>query len=495
MNILKEKFLEVIRAVTPIVVLVLIIHFLFVPLPTSSLIGFLFGAIVIVIGLAIFLMGIDIALEPIGSHMGKGIARSNKIIVVVIVGLLLGFFISSAEPSLTVLGNQIGLVTGGDITSSFIVIVVSLGIAVMVVVGLLRVVYSLSIIPILTIAYGLILLLSFFTSTEFLSISFDASGATTGSITVPFLLALSTGIASLKKSSKNSGEDSFGLVAIASTGAILSVMIVNVFSPTEELSGSLDIVMGTENGFFLDLIREIFNQIGEVIVAILPIVILFGLYQIIWLKLPKRKLNKILIGVLYVFIGLVLFLSGVNAGFMNVGSLIGYTLAAQESYGLLYILGFSLGFLSILAEPAVSVLTKQIGAVTSGAIKPVAVLSTLSIGVGLAILLSTMRLVIFDLELWHILLPGYLLAIFLSYVVPKRFVGMAFDAGGVASGPMTATFILAFIQGAAEAIPHASVLIDGFGMIALVALMPILSLQIFGLIYHLKAKQTQKSVN
>nr|WP_244244595.1 DUF1538 domain-containing protein [Marinilactibacillus kalidii] len=466
--------------------LVLIINFLFVPLPTSSLVGFILGAVVIVIGLTIFLMGIDVALEPIGSHMGKGIARSNKISVVVIIGLLLGFFISSAEPSLTVLGNQIGLVTGGEITSSFIVIIVSVGIAVMVVVGLLRIVYSLSIIPILTIAYSIILLLSFFTSTEFLSISFDTSGATTGSITVPFLLALSTGIASLKKSSKSSSEDSFGLVAIASTGAILSVMIVNVFSPTEELSGSLDIVMGTENGFFIDLIREIATQLGEVIVAILPIVILFGLYQLFWLKLSKVKLVRILVGLLYVFIGLVLFLSGVNAGFMNVGSLIGYTLAEQESYGLLYMIGFLLGFLSILAEPAVSVLTKQIGVVTSGAIKPKAVLTTLSIGVGLAILLSTMRLVVTDLELWHLLLPGYVLAIGLSYIVPKRFVGMAFDAGGVASGPMTATFILAFIQGAAEAIPHASVLIDGFGMIALVALMPILSLQIFGLIYHLK---------
>ncbi|WP_208559217.1 DUF1538 family protein [Marinilactibacillus kalidii] len=486
MNILKEKFLEVIQAVTPIVMLVLIINFLFVPLPTSSLVGFILGAVVIVIGLTIFLMGIDVALEPIGSHMGKGIARSNKISVVVIIGLLLGFFISSAEPSLTVLGNQIGLVTGGEITSSFIVIIVSVGIAVMVVVGLLRIVYSLSIIPILTIAYSIILLLSFFTSTEFLSISFDTSGATTGSITVPFLLALSTGIASLKKSSKSSSEDSFGLVAIASTGAILSVMIVNVFSPTEELSGSLDIVMGTENGFFIDLIREIATQLGEVIVAILPIVILFGLYQLFWLKLSKVKLVRILVGLLYVFIGLVLFLSGVNAGFMNVGSLIGYTLAEQESYGLLYMIGFLLGFLSILAEPAVSVLTKQIGVVTSGAIKPKAVLTTLSIGVGLAILLSTMRLVVTDLELWHLLLPGYVLAIGLSYIVPKRFVGMAFDAGGVASGPMTATFILAFIQGAAEAIPHASVLIDGFGMIALVALMPILSLQIFGLIYHLK---------
>lgn len=493
MNRLKEKFLEVIRSVLPIVLLVLFIHFTFVPLPASSVIGFILGAIVIIIGLTIFLTGIDIALEPIGSHMGKGIALSNKISVVVAAGLLLGFFISAAEPSLTVLGNQIALVTGGEITSTFIIFVVSIGIAVMVVIGLLRIVYSLSIIPILTIAYGLILLLAFFTSTEFLSISFDASGATTGSVTVPFLLALSTGIASLRKSTKHSGEDSFGLVAIASTGAILSVMIVNVFSPTEQLTGTLDIVLGTENGFFLDFISEILTQLLKVLIALAPIGVIFGLYQVIWLKLSKKKIRRIWIGLTYTFVGLVLFLAGVNAGFMNVGSQIGYTLGNQGSYGLLYGIGFALGFLSILAEPAVSVLTRQIGHATSGAIKPVSVLSTLSLGVGLAILLSSMRLVIEGLELWHLLLPGYVLAIGLSYVVPKRFVGMAFDAGGVASGPMTATFILAFIQGAAEAIPQASVLVDGFGMIALVALMPILSLQIFGYIYHLRAVKVNKN--
>ncbi|MFL2071696.1 DUF1538 domain-containing protein [Marinilactibacillus psychrotolerans] len=493
MNKLKEKFIEVIRSVLPIVLLVLAIHLIVVPLPTSAMIGFVLGALTIVLGLTIFLTGIDIALEPIGSHIGKGIALSNKISIVIIAGLLLGFFISAAEPSLSVLGNQIGLVTGGEITSTFIIFVVSIGISVMVVIGLLRIVYSLSIIPILTIAYGLILLLAFFTSTEFLSISFDASGATTGSVTVPFLLALSTGIASLRKSTKHSGEDSFGLVAIASTGAILSVMLVSVFSPTKQLTGTLDIVLGSENGFFLDFISEVFTQLLEVLIALAPIALIFGLYQVIWLKLSKKKIRRIWIGIAYTFIGLVLFLAGVNAGFMNVGSLIGYTLGQQGSYGLLYGIAFALGFLSILAEPAVSVLTKQISQVTSGAIKPISVLSTLSLGVGLAILLSSMRLVIEGLELWHLLLPGYLLAIGLSYVIPKRFVGMAFDAGGVASGPMTATFILAFIQGAAEAIPQANVLVDGFGMIALVALMPILSLQIFGLIYHLNSIRENKN--
>lgn len=493
MNALKERFFEVLRAVLPIVVLVILIHFLLVPLPSSALFGFLMGAVAIIIGMTIFLVGIDIAITPIGTNMGKGIALSNKVIVVVLAGLILGFFISAAEPSLTVLGNQIGTVTGNAISSMFIIGVVSIGIAVMVVIGLLRIVYSLSLIYVLSIAYGIIFILSFFTSSEFLSIAFDASGATTGSVTVPFLLALSTGIAGLKKNSKTSEEDSFGLVAIASTGAILSVMIVNIFSPMGELTGSLEISVGAERGFFTNFGSELISQTLDVFIAIAPIVIIFSLFQKFKLKLPRRQLKRIWKGLGYVFLGLIVFLAGVNAGFMNVGSLIGFALAEQNSIIMLFVVGFSLGFVSILAEPAVSVLTKQIGNVTSGSIKPAAILSTLSIGVGSAILFSTMRVVIEGLELWHFLLPGYLLAVGLSFVVPKVFVGMAFDAGGVASGPMTATFILAFIQGAAQGTPSADILIDGFGMIALVALMPILSLQIFGLIYHLRSVKLNKN--
>lgn len=489
MNVLKEKFLEVIRAVLPIVGLVLLIHFLVVPLPAEALVGFLIGALAIIIGMTVFLIGVDVAITPIGSYMGKGVALSNKVIIVILGGLVLGFFISAAEPSLTVLGNQIGAVTDGAISSLFIVAVVSIGIAVMVVVGLLRIVYSLSLVYILSIAYGIIFLLSFFTSPDFLSIAFDASGATTGSVTVPFLLALSAGVATLKKSSTSSEEDSFGLVAIASTGAILSVMIVNVFSSFGGMTGSLEIGVGSENGFVADFINQIILQSFEVFIAIAPIVLLFSLYQVFSLKLPARRISRIWKGLVYVYIGLIIFLTGVNAGFMNVGSLIGYTLGQDGAYTSLVIIGFLLGLVTILAEPAVNVLTRQIEDVTSGAIKPLSILATLSIGVGLAIMFATLRVIVEGLALWHLLLPGYIVAIGLSYLIPKMFVGMAFDAGGVASGPMTATFILAFIQGAAQGLPQADVLVDGFGMIALVALMPILTLEIFGFIYQLKAKK------
>lgn len=488
MSILKEKSSEVIRAVLPIVILVLIIHFFLVPLPLNTLTGFLLGSIMIIIGLTVFLVGVEIALTPIGEHMGKGIALSNKVIVVVLAGLILGFFISAAEPSLTVLGSQIDMVTGGEISGTFIVVVVSIGIAGMVVVGLLRMVYSFSLTTFLTITYIIILLLAFFTDKEFLSIAFDASGATTGAVTVPFLLAFSTGIATLNKNSKSSEENSFGLVAIASTGAILSVMIVNIFMPSQSLIGSIDIQLVSGNRILTEFINEGFIQLFEVFLAIMPILFLFVLYHLLKLKLHKNQFKRILKGTFYVYIGLILFLTGINAGFMNVGAIIGHNLAEQETYTYMYVIGFLLGFVSILAEPAVSILTQQIENVTSGAIKSFPILVTLCIGVGLAVLLSTVRLAFPAVQLWHLLLPGYIVVISLSWIVPKIFVGMSFDAGGVASGPMTSTFILAFIQGAAEAIPHANILIDGFGMIALVALMPILTLQIFGFIYYLKSR-------
>lgn len=486
MTILSEKILEVIRSVIPTVLVVILIHLFSVNLPLPSLYAFLIGTGCIMIGLTIFLLGVDLALIPVGEHMGKGIAWSNKIVVLVVAGLLLGFFISAAEPSLTVLGNQIENVTNYALSSLSIVVVVSIGIALMIVIGLLRIVYSWSILPILMIIYGCILVLSFFTSSEFLSLSFDASGATTGSVTVPFLLALSTGIAKLKKNTNQSEEDSFGLVAIASTGAILSVMLLNVFSSVDEMTGSLSIEFLPEFSLGYLFLQEFLTQIREVILALSPIVLLFFIYQFFWLKLPKRRIRKISIGLVYVFLGLVLFLTGVNAGLMNIGSYIGYTLADQEAFISLSIIGFSLGIVSILAEPAVNVLTHQIGQVTSGAIKPFTVLATLSLGVGLAILFACFRLIFPALELWHMLLPGYMLSLGLSCFIPKMFVGIAFDAGGVASGPMTATFILAFIQGAAEAVPSANILSDGFGMIALVALMPIVTLQLFALRYRIK---------
>lgn len=494
MNILFEKFKEVLVSVLPITLIVVMLSFTLVPIDTPIMLRFLLGAFLIVVGLTIFLFGVDLGITPIGSLMGTHIAKSNKVSIVILSGLILGFFISVAEPDLHILAGQVALVSANVITKTEIILCVSVGIALLLTVGFLRIIYNKSLSLLLTLIYGVILIVSFFSSQEFLAISFDASGATTGALTVPFILALALGISSLKKG-KASEDDSFGLVGIASTGAILAVMIMSVLKGTKEISGSLDNSLSASTAVILPFINKLPTILYEVVLALLPIVTIFIVFQVISFKLKKKPLKRIIKGLVYTLIGLVLFLTGVNAGFMDVGTLVGYNIASIDNKAVLIAIGALLGLVVILAEPAVYVLTKQIEDVTSGYLKRKVVLVALSLGVSLAVGLSMLRIIVPEIKLWHYLLPGYILAVVLSYLVPKLFVGMSFDSGGVSSGPMTATFILAFAQGAAESIEGANVLVDGFGLIAMVALMPIIALEILGLIFKIKTVKGGLSEN
>lgn len=489
MNVLMSKFKEVLYSVIPITVIVLILHFSLTPLETTMIIRFFVGAVIIIIGLTIFLAGVDVGITPIGNNMGSAIAKSNKIRIVAIAGLLLGFFISIAEPDLHIMAGQVDTVTAGMITKGSIVVIVSIGVAVMLALGLFRIVYSIQLYKVFSVLYGLIFFLALFTSPEFLAISFDASGATTGALTVPFILALAMGVSILKKDSKSSEKDSFGLVAIASIGAIISVMIMSIISKTDKVTGSLEGNLAVSSSVIRPFIEKLPTIATEVFVALAPIIILFIIFQKVSFKLSRSTVRKILFGMLFTFIGLVMFLLGVNAGFMEVGSAVGYKLASMDNKAAVVIVGFILGMVTILAEPAVYVLTHQIEDVTSGYVKRKVVMLALSIGVALAVALSIVRILIPQIQLWHYLLPGYIISLALTYIVPKLFVGIAFDSGGVASGPMTATFILAFAQGAAEAIEGANVLVDGFGIIAMVAMTPIIALQVLGFMFKIKSKK------
>lgn len=490
MNVIWSKLREVIIAVLPITFIVLILHFTLTPMDSNLIFPFLIGAGLIIIGLAIFLLGVEVSITPIGEELGKTIAKSNKLWIVIIAGFILGFIISIAEPDLHILAGQVETVTSGAMTKLALVVIVSIGIAVLLAVGLVRIVYNFPLYKLLTILYGLVLLFAIFVTPEFLAIAFDASGATTGAMTVPFILALSIGISSLKKDSKASEKDSFGLVAIASIGAIISVLVMNIVSRTNQLTGGIPEHQVQET---VSIYVPFFHILGElsrdVLIALAPIIVIFLIFQRISFKLSRNTVRKMITGLVLTFIGLVLFLVGVNAGFMPLGIELGASIAELDSMVYLVGIGFILGLVTILAEPAVYVLTKQIEAVTSGYVKRKVVLITLAIAVGGAVALSMIRILIPDLQLWHYLLPGYIIAIALTYIVPKLFVGMAFDSGGVASGPMTATFILAFTQGAASKIENADVIIEGFGMIAMVALTPLITLQILGLLFKWKSKK------
>jgi hypothetical protein len=456
---------------------------------TPLMIRFIMGAVLIIIGLAIFLIGVDIGITPLGNLIGSTLSKTNKLWIVVIAGLILGFFISIAEPGLLVLANQVDSVTIGQISSMSILVVVSIGIAIMLALGFVRIVFNVPLYKILIVLYGMTFVLSLFTTSEFLAVAFDASGATTGVLAVPFILSLAIGVSKLKKDSKASEKDSFGLVAIASVGAIISVLMMSIVSKANDFSGGIEFNMPKSTAIIEPFLQIMPGIMKESFTALLPLLIILLFLQKVAFKLSKKAFKKILKSFVYTFLGLIIFLVGVNAGFMDVGTVVGHGLASLDNKFYIIVIGFILGVVTILAEPAVYVLTHQIEDVTSGYVKRKAVLIALAIGVGLAVALSMTRVLIPDVQLWHYLLPGYIISIVMTFFVPKLFVGIAFDAGGVATGPMTATFILAFTQGAAEAVEGASVLIDGFGMIATVALTPIITLQILGFIFHIMAKK------
>ncbi|MCR1897552.1 DUF1538 domain-containing protein [Irregularibacter muris] len=485
MNVLMEKFKEVLLAVLPIMLIVLILHFTIAPMESNMVYRFLLGGLFIILGLSIFLLGADLGITPIGTHLGSSIVKSNKAWIVGVAGLILGFFISIAEPDLHILAGQVNTATAGLISKLTIVVVVSIGIALMLSTGLLRIIFNKPLNKLLSGIYFIIFILAIFASPEFLAISFDASGATTGAMATPFMLALGLGVSSLK-AGKASEEDSFGLVGIASSGAILSVLAMSILSKSDKISDNLEQASLHSTSIIRHFIEQIPGVAWEVFLALLPLLLIFLFVHHLSIKLPKRNLYKIMKGLIYTFIGLVLFLVGVNAGFMEVGSIVGHSLASYDNKLIVVLVGFIIGLVVILAEPAVYVLTNQIESVTSGYIKRKVILFALSIGVGVSVALSIIRILIPQIQLWHYLLPGYIASLIMSYFVPSLFVGIAFDSGGVASGPMTATFILAFAQGVAQATEGANVLIDGFGIIAMVALTPLIALQVLGLIFKMK---------
>ena len=491
MRILLEKVKEVLSAVSPVVIIVIILNFTLAPIPNVLLFQFIFGALAIVLGLSILLFGIEIGVLPFGNHMGASFLKSNQMWYVVIVGFLLGFFVNIAEPDLQVLATQVSSVMGGFIPASAILVAVSIGTGVMLSLGIVRIVKSIPLHIVLLVIYGIIFLLAIFSSSDMFAIGFDASGATTGALTVPLVLALSVGVASMKKNSKSAEEDSFGLVGIMSTGAILGVLILNMFVKTDNITGVLDIHHVDTNSLLGPFLAEIPTVAVDSFIALLPLVLMLIIFQKIKFNLNSRAFAKIFMGFLYTYIGLVIFLVGAHAGFMNVGNLIGHQLAAYDNKAILVISGFVLGMVVILTEPAVYILTEQIENVTNGYIKRKTVLFTLSIGVAFAVGLSMLRIVVPAIELWHYLVPGFGISLALMFFVPKLFVGIAFDSGGVASGPMTATFVLAFAQGASDAIEHSNVLLDSFGVIAMVAMTPLIALQVLGVIYKLKSQKSE----
>lgn len=476
-----EKMKESAFSVLPIVIIVIILCLTVSPMKPDLLLCFLLGAIMLIIGMGLFSLGAETSMTPIGSKIGTALTKTKKMPLILLVSFFLGFAITISEPDLQVLAETVPHING-----TILLVTVGAGVGLFMSVCMFRIITGASLRKILLCCYALVFILAAFSDKSFLSIAFDSGGVTTGPMTVPFILAMGLGVSKVR-SDKNAEADSFGLVALCSIGPILSVLILGFFYPAVDGS-TLYSTASYENTAEIGLafLKEIPAYLKETAIALLPIIIIFFAFQIFSLKLTKRNLLKIIIGILYTYVGLVLFLSGVNIGFSPLGLELGSALAQNHSPILLIVLAAVLGWFIISAEPAVGVLEKQIEEVSAGAIPGKIIKISLSVAVAAAMGLSMLRVVTGLSILWF-LVPGYVLALALSFFVPGIYTAIAFDSGGVASGPMTATFMLQFMIGACSA-NGGSILSDAFGVVAMVAMMPLITIQIIGLIYEKRAK-------
>ncbi|MDY3947156.1 MAG: DUF1538 domain-containing protein [Ezakiella sp.] len=481
MSIFRKNLNEVLSSVIPIVALVLLTTLFIVPAPSELIIRFVIGSILIMVGLTIFLVGVSTGVERIATKLGTSAQHIGSKFVMFLFGFLIGFVITVAEPDLVILAKSIEASVG--INSYIMVVAVSIGVGTMVGLGFLRILTNFKIKNFFMIAYAIVLVLFILQNDAFRNFAFDASGATTGAMTTPFLLALALGVSRLKGSYEGE-RDSFGMVGIASIGPVIAVLTLGFF-----VKGEAVVVEEASGAFnFLHLLLE---YTKESVVALLPITLLYLIFNKISFKLHKKKFWSLMRGLLYSFIGLVLFLTGVNAGFTDLAKVLGQDLFSKGPW-VFILFSFLTGLVVVLAEPAVHSLVDQVDEVTSGSVDRRLLRIALSVGVGVAVMLSALRITISNLQLWMYLVPGFLIAILLMKKVDPLFVGIAFDAGGVASGPMTATFVLALMQGAASVSPGADPVVDGFGVIASVAMAPVVSLMILGILYNTKNAKNKR---
>ena len=474
---LKDKILEALYSALPITVLVYLMALTpWFEFSTVELITFTAGAVLLVVGIGLFSMGADLAMTPMGTHVGSGLSKQRRLGLLLFVCFVLGMLITIAEPDLQVLAGQVSAVMNGTL----LIYAVGFGVGAFLVIAVLKIVFRKSLGTILMLFYMLLfalgLMLAVNGNLSLLPMSFDSGGVTTGPITVPFIMALGVGISSVLGDPR-SKDNSFGLVALCSVGPVLAVLILGIFASSDLTYAVPDYTVSSD--ILSSYLHTAAHTCKEVAVALGMIVVFFLVCQAAFLKLSLKRLKRIAVGVIITYIGLVLFLTGVNVGFMPIGYKLGHSLAAASSE---LLIGFGLvtGVLVVLAEPAIHVLNGQVEDVTGGMVSKKAMMIGLCVGVGAAITLSMVRIV-YDFSLVYYIIPGYFISLALSLFVPPVYTAIAFDSGGVASGPMTSGFILPFAVGACVALQgEEAVLRDAFGVVALVAMIPLITIQLLG---------------
>lgn len=489
-RLLGEKIKESLSSVLPISAVVLLLSITAAPLSAGTTVMFIFGALMLILGMGLFTLGVDLSMMPMGEGIGTEISKSRRLGFPLALCFLLGTLITIAEPDLQLLARQVP-----SIPNQTLILSVAAGVGLFLAIALLRMVFSIKLSHVLIFFYGLTFILMIFVPENFIPVSFDAGGVTTGPITVPFIMAMGIGLAAVR-SDKHSQSDAFGLIALCSIGSVMAVMLLGIFCSPQDAAGSaikLTQVSSTKEAAQA-FVYALPDYAKEVAVALLPIAAVFALFQIIRRRFRAPQIKRIIVGLIYAYLGLVLFLTGVNEGFMSAGYLIGHALASSAHPWLLVPVGMVIGYFIVAAEPAVHVLNKQVEEISSGNITAQEMQIGLSLGVALSVGLAMLRILTGISILWF-LVPGYAIALTLSFFVSEMMTGVAFDSGGVASGPMTAAFLTPLAMGACEAL-GGNMLTDAFGIVAMVAMTPLVTIQIMGLRGRMKRRKplTQPAV-
>ncbi len=484
-SILKKGF-ESFNAVIPITAICIILALSFKAMTPMNIVTIVVGAVFLMVGMVLYNFGTDVAISPAGSYIGGKVSSYGKLWLVVLVCFIVGVIVTVAEPDLSVLAGQIA-----SIPKFVLIIVVGLGVGLFMIIAILRIALKIPLHILLIVCYGIVfifgLVVHLVVGEQFIPLAFDSGGVTTGPMTVPFLLTLCVGVSAVAGGSK-SDESSFGMVGICSIGPILAVLILGLIYRSDVSTSAIEIVDPHNVGEVIMLyLKTIPEYMKDVAIALAPILVFFVIFDLIALKLPAKPLARILLGFLYSYVGLVLFLTGANIGFELAGVTIGGALSGVNKW-IIVPIGAIIGACIVIAEPAVHVLNKQVENITGGIIKSKVMLVVLSSAIALAIGLAMIR-VVTGISIWYFILPGYVVALGLSFFVPKMFTAIAFDSGGVASGPLTASFLLPFAIGASTAL-GGNVITDAFGTVAMVAMTPLIALQILGLIYKIKSAKT-----
>ena len=482
-QVLFEKLREAAASVLPISLIVLLICFVLVPVDTGLMLSFLLATAMLILGMGLFTLGAEMSMSKIGNYIGSKLTKSRKLGLILAVSFLLGVAITVAEPDLQVLAANVP-----DIDKTVLILTVSVGVGIFLMLCMVRILFGISLRLLLIAFYVLVFLAAFLSDQGILAVAFDSGGVTTGPMTVPFIMALGVGVASIR-SDENAKADSFGLVGLCSIGPIASVLLLGAIYRTQPAQAETQTVAAITDTVLLgrDYLHAIPEYLKEVTIALLPIVVFFLIFQLVSLRLRKLPFLRVMVGILYTYLGLVLFLTGVNVGFSPLGYVLGAALTEGWRIWLLIPLAMLMGWFIINAEPAVHILNRQVEDLSAGAISARAMGMSLSIAVSAAGGLAMLR-VITGIPILYFLVPGYFIALALTFFVPRTFTAIAFDSGGVASGPLTATFMLPFAMGACQAL-GGNVMTDAFGLVALVAMMPLITVQVMGAIYVVKSRR------